>query len=491
MMATPGFTLMTTNFARPRRRLACDALIFAALALTACSDPDSGSATESETGEHSTSGETTGTTQVATTDLTTEEPTTDTGSETTEGDAAITYHRDIRPVLAASCEQCHSPGNIAPFPLMNYDEVYELRELVALTVANRQMPPWLAQPGCGSFEHDPSLAQETIDMIEAWVDDGAPEGNPADYVAPPPPPALDLPRVDIELAMPEPYTPAGSPDDYRCFILDWPEANDAYVTGFRAVPGSIDEVHHAIAFAMPPEKLAEYEQLDADAPGPGYECFGGPGGELNTPEDAGIWLGAWAPGAASSVYPAGTGLHIQPGSKVILQVHYNVPVSGPVPDETKVQFMVEDSVEREGFMMLWADVEWLFGSMHIPAGESSVVHSWELDPTAIMSFLTDVISPNVPIEIHGVTHHMHTIGVRGSHFIRRSAGGNECLLEIPRWDFNWQRQYLYTNPLTLNPGDALHLECEYDNSAGAHDVNWGDGTNDEMCLGIYYITEAG
>ena len=141
--------------------------------------------------------------------------------------------------------------------------------------------------------------------------------------------------------------------------------------------------------------------------------------------------------------------------------------------------------------MLWADVQWLFGQMPIPAGAPSTVHTWELDPTVVMDFLTDVIPAGVPIELHTATHHMHTVGVRGSHSIRRQNGGDdECLLEIPRWDFNWQEGYVFDAPVTLNPGDRLRLECEYDNSAGDSDLNWGDGTNDEMCLGVYYVTEA-
>ncbi len=481
----------------PRRTLlrhATRSLACAALLLGACSDSGDGSSTsDAEETSGTTEGPASaseGTTDASTTDATTGETTTTTSDgETTAAEPAFTYHRDIRPVIAASCEQCHTPGNIAPFPLTSYEEVYELRELVALSMLNRQMPPWLAAPDCRAYEHDPSLSQETLDMVETWVAEGAPEGDPDDYVAPPPPPSTELPSVDYALTMPEAYTPVGAPDDYRCFIIDWPAESDTYVTGFRAVPGAVEEVHHAIAFALPPEKLAEYDALDAADPGIGYECFGGPGGEIGSPADIGVWLGAWAPGAAPSIYPEGTGLRIPAGSKIILQVHYNVPADGAVPDQSGVELMVADEVEREAFMMLWADIEWLFGQMPIPAGSPSTVHTWEFDPTAVMSFLTDVIPGGVPIEIHSVTHHMHTVGVRGTHAIRRQ-GGDECLLQIPRWDFNWQDGFVLSEPATLSPGDRLHLECEYDNSAGDSDLNWGDGTGDEMCLGIYYVTEA-
>ncbi|MCA9720031.1 MAG: monooxygenase [Myxococcales bacterium] len=479
----------------PSRRRARARHLAAALLLAACS----GSTEETETAASATDGdESTGTSDASSDasagsstssgDETATSSTSETTGEPTE-DAAITYHRDVRPVLAQRCLQCHADGKIAPFPLTTYDEVFELRELVALTVLNRQMPPWLAAPDCNNYEGDPTLPQETIDMIEAWVADGAPEGDPGDFVEPPAPPSEELPRVDVELTIPEPYTPQGTTDDYRCFILDWPEQGDAYVTGFRAVPGAIEEVHHAIAFAIPPSKLPEYEALDAASPGSGYECFGGPGGEINDPEDAGIWLGVWVPGAAPALYPEGTGLRIEPGSKVVLQLHYNIPPGGAVPDTSTVQFRIEPTVAREAFMMLWADIAWLQGDMQIPAGAPSTTHVWEFDPTSIMSFLTDIIPSNVPIELHSAAHHMHTLGVRGQHSIRRAVGDDTCLLDIPRWDFNWQGSFKFSQPITFYPTDRLRLECEYDNSGGAGDVNWGDGTSDEMCLGVYYVTE--
>src|SRR5262249_53062887 len=156
-----------------------------------------------------------------------------------------------------------------------------------------------------------------ITLITEWIDGGAPAGDANQYQ----PPVRDrqggLSRVDVRLAMPVAYTPRLSPDDYRCFILDWPMDALRYVTGFRASPGRPSVVHHVIAFLAPPDQVAAYEELDAREPGAGYTCFGGPGG----PGIPG-WIGAWAPGSQGEDFPAGTGLPIRPGSKVILQVHY-------------------------------------------------------------------------------------------------------------------------------------------------------------------------
>src|SRR5439155_15290894 len=128
-----------------------------------------------------------------------------------------------------------------------------------------------------------------------------------------------LTRVDLHLEMPVEYTQAQNPDEYRCFLIDWPSTTNQYVTGFRANPGNSSVVHHAIAFLIQPEDVATYQQLDAADLAPGYTCFGGPGGPV---EDA-SWVGAWAPGTPGTMYPADTGLLVRPGSKIALQVHYN------------------------------------------------------------------------------------------------------------------------------------------------------------------------
>ena len=162
----------------------CSSEMMTTTATTADSE-DTGSTTAAATDATTSEATTAGTTTAGTTDDSSSSDTED----TTTGEPAVTYHRDVRPILAAHCEECHTVGKIAPFPLTTYDEVFELRELVALTVLNRQMPPWLAAPDCNNYEGDPTLPQETIDMIEAWVADGAPEGDPGDFVEPPAPPS--------------------------------------------------------------------------------------------------------------------------------------------------------------------------------------------------------------------------------------------------------------------------------------------------------------
>lgn len=401
-------------------------------------------------------------------------------------DGTVTYHRDIAPLLQRHCVQCHAPDNIAPYALTSYEEAWPLREVIAQVVGERIMPPWNPAEGCADYVGDPSLPAQARTQFEAWAQEGGPVGDPDDYVAPELPPAGGISRVDVSLPIPEPYAPTLHPDDYRCFLMDWPQAEVSYITGFSVVPGNVQTVHHVITYAIAPSAVAEYEQLDADDPGPGYTCFGGPGASGGD-WAAGRWLGAWAPGSQTSDFPDGTGLRMEPGSKVVVQIHYNAADPKVQPDQTVVHYKVDAQVEREAFMMPWADPNWLSGGMPIAAGAPSTEHRWELDPTLVMSFLTDAIPGFSEFVIYSVSQHMHLRGVGGRQVIKRQDGTEECLVQMPRYDFNWQTRYRFAQPKHFFPGDVLSLTCEWDNSDNPSAVNWGEGTEDEMCLGVYFI----
>ena len=414
------------------------------------------------------------------------------GSGTGDGGAAeATYHRDVRPLLERHCNACHADGGIAPFTLGSYDEVYELRESLVASVQAGLMPPWGMEAGCGTYVGDSSMVPEDRATLQAWLDQGAVEGDAADFIAPTPIALPELSRTDLTLGLAEPYLPTQMPDEYRCFVLDWPETETAFVTGFEVDPGNVSIAHHAIAYIAAPEEAEAYEQRDADEPGPGYTCFGGPAGSQPLDFITSRWLGAWAPGARVGDLPEGTGLRIDPGSKIVLQMHYNTLASDGEPDQTQIRYRLESQVEREAVMLPWADPSWLAGSMPIPAGTDDTVHSFSMDPTTIIGLLTnDSIADGQPLEFFSAIHHMHKRGSRGLQTIERLDGSSECLVDVPRYDYDWQHSYRYTESKVVNPGDLLRLECQWDNTTNDAAVNWGDGTNDEMCLGIHYVAAA-
>lgn len=391
--------------------------------------------------------------------------------------ADTTYFEDVKPLFDAKCATCHVEGGVAPFAMGSYETVKAYAESIKYQVSAGLMPPWPAASGCADYVADRSLSAEQLDTIVKWVDEGAAQGDPAMEGAPlDTGPKIALSRVDRTLPIPVEYTPQSEPDDYRCFLVDWPETETTFVTGFRANPGNLAVVHHVIAFLADTTQVDDAEALDDAEEGPGYTCYGGPGFQ-------GSWLGAWAPGGNGSDFPAGTGIRVEPGSKVVLQIHYNTLAAGPQPDRTSMDFKVDASVEKEAWVQPWANPQWLVGDkMSIPAATADVSHAWGYDPTK-------VLGDGGALKVYSAALHMHQLGTAARLDVERKDGGSECLLDIPRWDFNWQGTYAFATPQVVQPGDKIRVECHWNNTTTA-DVAWGESTTDEMCLGVYYATQA-
>jgi len=412
-----------------------------------------------------------------------------------------TYAQDVKPIVDASCAGCHVEGGIAPFSLTTYAQVKEQRFAIAAATKAKTMPPVLAAKGCADYANDLSLSDEQIATLEEWAGSDALEGEAPAAQEPPSPGTSQagLSRVDLELPMPIVYTPQKSPDDYRCFVMDWPSTGFSYVTGFRAKPGNAKVVHHVIAYLAGPEYAAEFAQLDADEPGPGYTCFGGANGDRGGTG----WLGAWAPGAIGGMYPEGTGILVRPGSKVILQVHYNtLGKSGDFSDRTTVELAIAETVKHRSAYVPFTNFAWIRGGgMTIPAHESDVVHTYSVDPTPFWGLATAGALPNgVALKVHSAAAHQHLLGTKNKQQILRKDGTSECLLDIPRWDFHWQQAYWLEKPKLVKPGDKLEITCHWDNSSANQPVvdgkrleprtaDWGESTTDEMCLGLLYVSE--
>lgn len=417
------------------------------------------------------------------------------------GGAQPTYEKDVRPLMEARCTSCHAEGGIAPFALTSYEQVSSMKSAIAVAVKNRTMPPYLAAPGCTEYADDQNLTDAQIAMLETWAKDGAPRGTPTGSTSTTKALETSLPTVDLTLGMPAAWTPTKEPDDYHCFVIDWPHQTDKYVTGFNVKPGNARVVHHAIAFLIPPERLATITALDDAEPGPGYTCYGGPGGN----QSAISWVGSWAPGVVPSMYPADTGLLVRPGSKIVLQMHYNTaaaPNAAERVDQTSIELALADTVKRKAFIMPWADPGWVRDhKMDIPAGNADVRHSFAFDPTGFLRTISGgVLQNNSAVRVHAAGFHQHMLGTGGRLEILKPDGTNECLINLPRWDFHWQRSYRMAAPKLMRVGDQLKLSCSWNNSASfqpvingqqaaPRDVNWGEGTGDEMCLGILYVSE--
>ncbi|MEZ4449626.1 MAG: hypothetical protein R3B09_09110 [Nannocystaceae bacterium] len=422
-----------------------------------------------------------------------------------DGEEALTYWRDAESILREKCTKCHVDGGIAPFSLETYDQVKTFGPVLANAIMSGEMPPWPPDPSCAEYTHARALSEAQEETLLEFLAGDMPEGDPADR-APDLAPEMEL-VPDQVLEMPEAYTPPTAvEDDYRCFLIPWPAelTEPRYVTGLEVYPGERRIVHHVIVYAVASAQVQGYVDRDDAEPGPGYTCFGGPG-----PSDGSArWIGAWVPGMVPFFAPEGVGQQIDPGTTLVMQVHYH-PIGMELPDRSSIALELASSVERLGEVAPLADVAWIFGggAMTIPAGDADVTH--EVTITRDHPILQNVLNtrlglgPDDPVEVINAGMHMHLFGTRGRVEIRDPAGGAPtCLVDIPRWDFNWQSYYEFAEPKRLAPGQEINVQCWWDNSAqnqpfvGGQQLepvtrDWGDGTLDEMCLGILYLTSVG
>lgn len=394
-----------------------------------------------------------------------------------------TWHEDVKPIVEARCATCHSPGGIAPFALTTYDDAYTFRAEIAATTATHTMPPFLAARCCTEYFADWSLGDAEIATLDRWVAAGAPEGDPAAAPRMTLPPAGGLSRVDVRVTMPEPYEVRPKPgrsDDFRCFLLDWPIDEPVFVTGIDPVPGNRGVVHHLIVAALTGGAIDAAREADAEDDRPGYDCEGGLG---DIPLDEVTMLGGSLLG---SDFPDGLGRRVEPGSKILLNVHYTSNPSAPPTDQTSVEFRI-DAGARPFHGMVIANPAWLVSDgLLIEAGDPDAAFWFRYSPS--------VFTKNEPVLLRSVTPHMHYFGKRMRVMLLRDGGGSECLLEIPAWDFGWEQPFWLAEPRRFDPGDELYIECVFDNSAAnqptaspPRDIAWGTD-NQDMCAAFLSFT---
>jgi hypothetical protein len=403
------------------------------------------------------------------------------------GPAGPTYHQNIAPLLAARCNNCHVAGGIAPFALGSYDQAKPMVKAMILAVESGRMPPWKAGPADVTYLRNPTLTAEQLATLKTWEQAGAPEGSssarPTEILAI----GGGIERVDLELSMPQAYTPSKSPDDYRCFVLKWPKTEPFYVTGFNAVPGVPQMAHHIALYLVPPDAAALPSQWDAEDATPGYSCFGGPFGDR--PQQFAVELiNAWIPGYQGVKLPRGRGILVPPGATVVLQMHYNVQQGGAQPDLSKLQFTPEKQVDKRATYQPLLDVAWVAGGMRIPAGQKAVVHQLVSDPREFFKLLGSPLDNSNGFNLEAVMFHMHKLGTVGELYLEKPDKRRIKLLSIPSYDFHWQLEYYFDQPVRFEPGDKLRVRCTFDNSqertgsATPADVNWGENSDQEMCV---------
>ncbi|GAA3389643.1 monooxygenase [Cryptosporangium minutisporangium] len=346
-----------------------------------------------------------------------------------------------------------------------------------------------------------------------------------------PPPASPLRDGERfqQLAMAEPYTPeptGGGTDEYRCFLVDPKLTAPAYLTGSQFLPQNPAIVHHAIFFRVPPEQVAEAQSLDAEAPGAGWRCFGGTGigGTGPSAQLAGgaAWVAAWAPGGGENLTSPGTGYPLAAGSRLVMQVHYSLLATDGKPagtDRSGIRLRLVDRTAPLTALqtrLLTAPVE-----LACPPGETGnlcdreravldLIHRFGPEAGGTVAGLNALCNdgrtpvPAVtqqcdrtirqPGAIYAVAGHMHLLGKSIRVELNPGTPGAKTLLDVAQYDFDDQGARSLTPPATVKAGDTLRVTCTHDatlrrklpelQSLEPRYVVWGDGTSDEMCLGV-------
>ena len=370
----------------------------------------------------------------------------------------VTYSNQIARILQARCVTCHRAGEIAPFVLTSYSDAVAWAENIREVIETRRMPPWLADPHYGKFQNDARITDEEKRLVSAWIDNGEPEGDPAQL-----PPKLkfadgwQIPKPDLIIKMPKPFTvPAQGTVEYQYFTVDPGFKEDVWIRGAEGRPGNRSVVHHLILFYLPPW------QKHARPVDPLFNA-----------------IGSFAPGIPALVEPTGRkARRIPAGSKLMFQMHYT-PNGTEQVDQSEVGLVFADrkTVKRE--LSVGGIFKWRF---QIPPGAD------DYRVEAKRRFDEDTY-------IDALVPHMH---LRGKSF-RFTAiypdGRKEIMLDVPRYDFNWQNVYGLSEPKLLPAGSQILCQATYDNSERnlanpdpTQSVHWGDQTWDEMMVGSYYYS---
>lgn len=341
-----------------------------------------------------------------------------------------------------------------------------------------------------------------------------------------PPPAVEPLRsgerfVDVSLPVAyEPSAEGSGTDDYRCFVLDPGLSRDSLVAGVDIVPGNPDLVHHVIVHKVDPDRVEEALALEAAEPDPGYSCFGGSGLESGPGDglDRATWVGAWAPGGGERVLAEDLGIPLSLGSRLIVQMHYSV-LNGSGTDQSKVRLrLVDDDGTKTPLetMLLPAPVELPCRARNqggLCVRDRAVRDVMERFGEAgrtgdLLHFLCGPAAPG-PTQsctreireagtIRAVAGHMHLLGKAITIDVDSGESAERRILDVPIWDFDDQGAVPLEEPASVEPGDTLTVTCTHDQ--GLRDllpalqdvperyVVWGEGTTDEMCLGIVLLT---
>lgn len=405
--------------------------------------------------------------------------------------AAPTFSKDVAPVFFARCVSCHRPNDIAPMSLLDYKSARPWAKAIRASVLARKMPPWFADPQYGHFANDARLTPAELETIKAWVDAGAPEGNPKDL--PPAPKFVEgwqLGRPDLVFDIGEDHLVTPGEDSYDHFIVETNLKEGKWIRAAEIKPGNRQVVHHVHVLLVQDDlkameaastknmpSLQDYllregklSRIRQDAPVLNDACQETlPNLPFLTGAQEGS-LTAFLPGRQADAFPPGTAKWIPPGAKLEFVIHYARISGKPQTDRTSVGLYLADGPPQRVLRRM--DLRNFF--MQIPAGAAA--H----DVRRCFTFEEDRL-------LLSFTPHMHYRGKEATYEVIHPDGKREILLRVPKYDFNWQLNYRLKEPVRIRKGSRLMVTFRYDNSPNnpanpdpKETLRWGDKSEEEM-----------
>ena len=368
--------------------------------------------------------------------------------------ASISYEKDVAPILITKCKKCHVPGGIAPWQMTDYETVFGWSLMMREVLRTKRMPPWQADPQYGHFQQDLSLTNEELQTLVHWVDAGAKKDSERDPlkeytdVAP----KWDQGEPDLVFTLDSEDIPATGVIDYRYQEHEIELDKDIWATGFQVLPGNREVLHHVLVSVIYPDGYLE--PIDRRSP----------------------WLdgllAAWAPGGETERFPENTGRAIPKGSKLHFQLHYTSN-GKPQTDQSTVGLYFTEEPPQNEYLLVGA----FNPELQIPP------HERQYENQAKYRFKDDAI-------LHGLFPHMHFRGKSMKFTALYPDGSREVLLNVPNYNFNWQRGYMFEDPIELPARTVMYIDAVWDNSAQntfnpapEKTVYWGDFSFDEMLVG--------
>ena len=420
-----------------------------------------------------------------------------------------TFTKDVAPIIFNNCTSCHRTGEVAPMTFLSYEDVRPWAKVIREKTRSREMPPWGADSAHSlKMRNDRSLTQQQIDTIAAWVDGGAPKGSDADL-----PP---LPKFaegwtygrepDYVLEMPIEFTiPAEGELGVQMFYSKVPFTEDRFAEVLEIRPGNRSVVHHAGVFVVDiPEgaRIDDQGRLIAPNGKPATDRGEGLAGRADTTALPGAnKLLSWVPGRGVDAHRADVGKRIPAGKYINWQVHYN-PIGRPERDRTrlgiwfnKVPVKYEVLIRQAGDPLATTK-----GGLSLYRAEGKEVeYTAEEGSTRRRSKtpnipayaenwkLTGITPVTEDITLYAMSPHMHLRGKSLKWVIVYPDGREQTILDVPKFDFNWQIQYELAEPLRIPAGSKILGIGAYDNSPKNRwnpspnlEVFWSEQSWDEM-----------